>query len=269
MKGFVGISFFLALGSSAQAADIEAGKQLASTVCAACHGANGVSVNDAVPNLAAQRAGYIETQLKAFKEGPRKIPGAVNPTLIMNAIAAQLSTEDIASVAAYFSSLPGAASGAKSAALPNVTRTRVTFPEAYKETFTKYHTINFPSAKQVRYYYANPAALAAAQSGKTLPDGSFIFVEVYDAKLDVKNNAITGSDNFFVPDKLARYVAMARDAGWGEDIPKLLRNENWNYAIFKTDKQYQPINQAECLACHKPLSNVSYLFTLQQLAGAK
>jgi hypothetical protein len=62
---------------------------------------------------------------------------------------------------------------------------------------------------------------------------------------------------------------MARDAGWGEDIPELLRNENWNYAIFKTDKQYQPINQAECLACHKPLSNVSYLFTLQQLAGAK
>jgi cytochrome c553 len=269
MKGFVGISFFLALGSSAQAADIEAGKQLASTVCAACHGANGVSVNDAVPNLAAQRAGYIETQLKAFKEGTRKIPGAVNPTLIMNAIAAQLSTEDIASVAAYFASLPGAAAGAKSAALPNVARTRVTFPETYKEAFTKYHTINFPPAKQVRYYYANSAAFAAAQSAKTLPDGSSIFVEVYDARLDAQNNPIKGSDGFFVPDKLTRYVAMARDAGWGEDIPELLRNENWNYAIFKTDKQYQPINQAECLACHKPLSNVSYLFTLQQLAAEK
>jgi cytochrome c553 len=259
----------LALGSSPQAADIEAGMQLASTVCAACHGANGVSVNDAIPNLAAQRAGYIETQLKAFKEGRRKLAGAVNPTVIMNAIAAQLSTDDIASVAAYFASLPGAAAGAKSAALPNVARTRVTFPQSYKETFTKYHTINFSPAKQVRYYYANPAALAAARSGKTLPDGSSIFVEVYDAKLDAKNNPITGADGFFAPDKLARYVAMARDSGWGEDIPELLRNENWNYAIFKTDKQYLPINQAECLACHKPLSNVSYLFTLQQLAGEK
>jgi hypothetical protein len=100
----------------------------------------------------------------------------------------------------------------------------------------------------VRYYYANAAALATARSGKALPDGSSIFVEVYDAKLDGKNNAITGSDNVFVPDKLGRYVPMARDAGWGEDIPELLRNDNWSYAVFKTDKQYQA-NQAECLAC--------------------
>jgi hypothetical protein len=70
----------------------------------------------------------------------------------------------------------------------------------------------------VRYYYANAAALATARSGKALPDGSSMFVEVYDAKLDGKNNAITGSDNVFVPDKLVRYVAIARDAGWDEDI---------------------------------------------------
>jgi hypothetical protein len=29
------------------------------------------------------------------------------------------------------------------------------------------------------------------------------------------------------------------------------------------------VNQAECLACHKPLENVSYTFTLKQLAAAK
>jgi hypothetical protein len=45
---------------------------------------------------------------------------------------------------------------------------------------------------------------------------------------------------------------MEREAGWGDDIPELLR-----------------VNQAECLACHKPLSNVSYTFTLQQLSAAK
>jgi hypothetical protein len=52
-------------------------------------------------------------------------------------------------------------------------------------------TINSPPAKYVRYYYTNAAALATARSGKALPDGSSIFVEVYDAKLDGKNNAIT------------------------------------------------------------------------------
>ena len=42
------------------------------TVCAACHGAIGVSVSDTIPNLAAQRTGYLEAQLKALKDGSRK-----------------------------------------------------------------------------------------------------------------------------------------------------------------------------------------------------
>jgi hypothetical protein len=80
--------------------------------------------------------------------------------------------DNIANVAAYFASQPGAATGAKSALLPNVANTKVTFPEGYKDSFTKYHTINFPATKQVRYYYANSAAMAAAKAGKPLLDGS-------------------------------------------------------------------------------------------------
>ena len=64
-------------------------------------------------------------------------------------MAAQLSAEDITNVAAYFASQPGAATGVKSALLPNVVKTSVTFPHGYKDTFTKYHTINFPANKQV------------------------------------------------------------------------------------------------------------------------
>jgi len=77
-------------------------------------------------------------------------------------------------------------------------------------------------------------------------------------------------DGFFVPEKLLFYTAMARDAGWGKDIPDMLRNSDWNYAVFTTDKQHRAgANQAECLACHKPLDKVSYLFTLKELAAAK
>jgi len=269
MKKVLGLAIFLAVSQVAQAANIEAGKDLAAAVCAACHGANGVSVSDALPNLAAQRAAYIEAQLKLYKDGTRKAPGATSPTLTMQAIAAQLSAEDIANTAAYFASLPGAAAGAKSPQLPNLAKTGVTFPEGYKESFTKYDTINFPATKQVRYYYANKAAVAAAKAGKPLPDGSVLFVEVYAAKLD-SDKPVTGGDGFFVADKLLLYTAMARDAGWGKDIPEMLRNDNWNYAIFTADKQHRPgVNQAECLACHKPLNNVSYTFTLKQLAEAK
>ena len=269
MKKVLGLAIFLAVAQIAQAANIEAGKDLAAAVCAACHGANGVSVSDAVPNLAAQRAAYIEAQLKLYKDGTRKAPDATSPTLIMQAIAAQLSAEDIANTAAYFASLPGAPAGAKSPQLPNLAKTEVTFPGGYKEAFTKYHTINFPATKQVRYYYANKAAVAAAKAGKPLPDGSVLFVEVYAAKLD-GDKPVTGGDGFFVADKLILYTAMARDAGWGKDIPEMLRNDNWNYAVFTADKRPRAgVNQAECLACHKPLNNASYTFTLKQLAEAK
>ena len=157
MKALMPLIVILAATQFAQAADIEAGKQLATTVCAACHGSSGISVSDTVPNLAGQRARYIEAQLKFFKDGTRKEPGSVSRAAIMNAIAAQLSAEEIANVAAYFESQPGATPGTKSALLPNIAATKVAFPEDYKQAFTKYHTINFPAAKEVRHYYANPA----------------------------------------------------------------------------------------------------------------
>lgn len=263
MKKALALSVALAFAPVSHAADVEAGKARAATVCAACHGANGVSVSDTIPNLAAQRTGYLEAQLRALKDGTRKNP-------VMNAIAAQLSADDIANVAAYFAAQPGPASGAKSTLLPNVAQTRVSFPEGYKETFAKYHTINFPATRQVRYYYANKAAVQAAKEGKPLPDGSVLFAEVYSAKLDADKKPVTGGDGFFVPEKLLFYTAMARGAGWGRDIPDMLRNEDWNYAIFTLDKQHRPgVNQAECLACHKPLDKVSYTFTLKELAAAK
>ena len=43
----------------------------------------------------------------------------------------------------------------------------------------------------------------------------------------------------------------------------------WKFdAVFTTAKQQRPgVNQAECLACHKPLDKTSYTFTIEQLAA--
>jgi len=113
--------------------------------------------------------------------------------------AAQLGAEDMGNVAAYFASQPGPATGARSAFLPNLAKTGVTFPEGYKGTFTKYHTINFPATRQVRYYYANAAAVAvaAAKAGQPLPDGSVLFAEVYAARLGADDKPAMGGDGFF------------------------------------------------------------------------
>ena len=262
MNRMLALAIAVAGSSLAHAADIEAGKARAATVCAACHGANGVSVSDSIPNLAAQREAYLAAQLRALKDGTRKSP-------VMNAIAAQLSADDIVNVAAFFASQPGAQAGARSAFLPNLAATRVTFPQGYRDTFVRYHTINFPATRQVRHFFANRAALQAAKAGQALPDGSVLFAEVHSAKLDADGKPVVGADGFFVADKLLFYTAMAREAGWGADVPEMLRNENWNYAAFSAEKQPRSINQAECLACHKPLDKSSYAFTLKELAQAK
>lgn len=249
----------LGLPGLALAADAVAGKAKVDMVCAACHGATGVSVSDAIPNLAGQKTVYLENQLKALKDGSRKAP-------VMNAIASQLNTEDITNVAAFFASQSGATSTAKSALLPNLTKTNMSFPEGYRGSYTKYHTINFPATRQVRYYYANPVAVAAAREGRDVPDGAYLLAEVYSAKLDADKKPITGPDGFYVADQLLFYTAMARDKGWGRDIPDMLRNEEWNYSVYTVAKQHRPgVNQAECLACHKPLDKSSYLFTIKEL----
>lgn len=254
--------FGAVLAASVHAADIQAGKAKA-LACGACHGKDGVSVSAMIPNLAGQKTDYIVTQLKAFKGGTRKNP-------MMNAIATQLSDDDIGNLAAFWNSLPGASGTARSEVPPHIAKTRVTFPENYRKTFTYYTSINFPDKKQVRKYYANRAALQAARAGRPLPQGSKFFVEVFSAKLDDAKNPVAGADGFYAPDKLIFYTAMETQAGWGNDFPDLLRNGDWNYAVFTADKQVRGgINQGECLACHKPLDKDSYIFTLKALASAK
>ena len=263
MKSWIAGTCLAVAATSVMAADVAAGKAKVEAVCAACHGLNGISVTDAIPNLAGQKVAYLEAQLKALKDGSRKNP-------VMGAMAAQLSADDIANVAAYFASLPGASAGAaKSDFLPNLVKSSVAFPENYKSAFVRYHTINFPATRQVRYYYANPVALQAARDGKDLPNGSVLFAEVYSAKLGADQKPLVGSDGFFVADQLVFYTAMARDTGWGRDIPDMLRNDDWNYAVFTLNRQQRlGVNQAECLACHKPLDKASYTFTLKELTAA-
>jgi cytochrome c553 len=250
----------LAGATAAGATDIEGGKARATAVCPACHGGNGVSVAAGIPNLAGQKVGYLTSQLHAFKDGERKND-------LMNAIASQLQDADIENVATFFASLQGAAdSAAKSELLPNIAKSRVAFPADYKTRFTKYLTMNFPDDKQVRFFYASPVAVKAAAAGVPLPDGSMIVVEVFNAKLDEKENPVKGSDGFFTPDKIVGYATMEREAGWGAEIPDMLRNDEWNYAPFTADKvQRSGFNQAVCLACHKPLPKDSHLFTMSQL----
>ncbi len=245
-----------------QAADIAAGKVTAGAVCAACHGANGVSISPGIPNLAAQRARYIEKQLKAYRSKKRK-------HALMGPLAASFSDAAIADVAAYYASLPGAPNGtAKSKPPANYIAKRVALP-ANLTGFTHYFTFNHKRRKQLRKVYAYKVALDAARAGKELPDGSVIVVEAFKAKMGADKKPVVGADGFYVSTGRAGFTAMERRAGWGNDFPGLIRNGNWHYAVFKPDRSPRPnINQATCLACHLPLAKNSYLFSMKALTDA-
>ena len=102
---------------------IEAGKTKSLT-CNACHGAAGNSANAVWPNIAGQNAPYIQTQLMAFKSGLRK-------NALMSSQAMLLNDDDMADLAAYFESLPGAVQSVADASL--VTRGEALYRGGNKE----------------------------------------------------------------------------------------------------------------------------------------
>ena len=83
--------------SPALAADPAAGRAKAA-MCRTCHGIDGVAINPMAPHIAGESTIYLQTQLKAFRSGKRAHE-------IMSVIARQLSDDDIANLAAWYSSI--------------------------------------------------------------------------------------------------------------------------------------------------------------------
>ena len=87
----------LVLALPALAQDARLGRQKAQA-CVVCHGANGLSAQPDAPNLAGQPALYLRAQLRAYRSGERRHE-------VMAVMARPLSDEDIANLAAWFSSI--------------------------------------------------------------------------------------------------------------------------------------------------------------------
>lgn len=70
-------------------------------ICGTCHGLDGISRMAKFPKLAGQKADYLERQIREFREGRRR-----NDSGQMATVVTEISEEQIADVARYFSSLP-------------------------------------------------------------------------------------------------------------------------------------------------------------------
>lgn len=80
---------------------------------------------------------------------------------------------------------------------------------------------------------------------------------------------MVGTGGFYEAARLFAYAVMERGAGWGREMPELLRNEDWNCAVFSPAQQMRAgVNLADCLACHKPLDKIRYTFSIEPLKAA-
>lgn len=253
--GSIGIGAALLLvasiGASAFASQAQDGNAAAPapanvevSACQSCHGRDGVSRNPRVPNLAGQQPDYLAAQLRAFKAGTRRND-------LMQAIAAQLSDEQIAALAQYWHRQP--AGGADPAAHGETTAgpaipSRMAFPANFPTGFTLYQTATNEGTVTERY--VNDTALAAVRAGRPLPDGSTIIA--------INRSGAGGP--------ITSYAGMETRAGRGAAIPPLLRNGDWTYAVFDAQRvRNERLNQAPCLACHRPQEPNSFVFTMPAL----
>ena len=76
------------------------GKEIAATVCAACHNPDGNSTQAANPKLAGQHAEYLVKQMKEFKAAESKQPVRVNA--VMNGMIAAYNEDQMRDLAAWF-----------------------------------------------------------------------------------------------------------------------------------------------------------------------
>lgn len=75
--------------------------------CMQCHGPGGIGVGDAFPAIAAQQAGYIAAQLRAWQSGTRKN----DPLELMRHLSAKLSESEVTAVSEWFARQPATAAG--------------------------------------------------------------------------------------------------------------------------------------------------------------
>jgi cytochrome c553 len=253
LPGPVFLGCLFAMTASPAASDSpQATAPLAVAACKACHGPHGISASGVIPNLAGQKMEYLAAQLSAFKTGDRKND-------FMSVVAGQLSDQDIHDFAQYWSSQEAPAP--QTAKPPPAIPSRMTIPANFPAGYTLYQTIEDKDQGVITKRYANATAMRAARSGGALPDGAAILQATYAAKPDASGNLVQGN--------LQSYTGMEARAGWGDSVPALLKNGNWDYAAFSASgARNDGLNQALCLACHKPAAGDSYVFSIKPLRAA-
>ena len=147
---------------------------------------------------------------------------------------------------------------------------KVSFPEGYAKGVL-YTTVDRPDNKQFRELYAPQAAIDAVKAGQPIPSGTVLTMVNFKAKLGADGNPEKdASGRFIKTEEIAGIAVMEKRAGWGAEYGNDVRNGEWEYQAFKSDKSVNDkANLKACFTCHKPLDKQDFVFSFDKMKTAK
>ena len=146
---------------------------------------------------------------------------------------------------------------------------KIKFPSDYLKGVL-YQTLDRHDTKQYRELYAPAAAVEAVKKGRPIPDGTVLTLVQWSVHQDDKGVPLKDSNGRFIKKDIIAHTVMEKRTGWGAEYPDNIRNGEWEYQAFKTDKTPNTAaNLTACFNCHKPLgTGPDYLFSYDRMKAA-
>lgn len=142
----------------------------------------------------------------------------------------------------------------------------VAYPHNYQQDFTRYATVQRPDGT-IRDLYINLAGLAALRSYYSLPVGTVLVVEGYDALKNAEGNPVTDANGHYVKGEPMPFIHVREKRGYWSagDFTSNARNDGWNYGSFDTTTGaiYNESLNA-CFLCHNT-AQADFTYSDQQL----
>jgi hypothetical protein len=105
---------------------------------------------------------------------------------------------------------------------------------------------------QVRDIYVNAVGNTATE-GQPFPEGTVLAMDVFSVQTNASGTLLLDPSGMLLKNTLLKTLIMEKNAGWGQYVPADLRNGDWLYASYGSDKTLLADPVAPCFSCHLPL----------------
>ncbi|MBA3868281.1 MAG: cytochrome P460 family protein [Anaerolineae bacterium] len=142
----------------------------------------------------------------------------------------------------------------------------VAYPRNYRQDFTRYATVQRPDGT-IRDLYINPTGLAGIGYYYSLPVGTVIVVEGYNALKNASGDYVTDANGHYTKaDPLPSIHVREKRGYWAAaDYTSSARNDGWNFGSFDTASGaiYNESLNA-CFLCHNT-AQVDFTYSTDQM----